>query len=174
MRIGIFYGSSMGNTEELAQSIYDSMSHLAEPPQEVHQCAPEDLTGYEVLLLGIPTWHIGEMQDDWVEFAPKVAQLDLKGVRVALFGCGDQAGYPTTFGDALGLLWEHVQRTGAQLIGQTATNGYTFETSKSIDAQGRFLGLLVDNDNESDQTTKRTSMWIDQVLQEIQAEAEQT
>jgi flavodoxin I len=107
------------------------------------------------------------MQDDWVEFAPGVGALNLSGVKVGLFGCGDQAGYPTTFGDALGLLWEQIKGTGATLVGTTSTEGYEFESSKGVGDDGRFLGLLVDNDNEQDLSEGRIEGWAEALRVEL-------
>lgn len=157
----------MGNTEEVAQQIHALLGEGCEEPREVYACEPEDVVGFDVLLFGIPTWHIGEMQDDWVEFGPRLSGLSLDGVKVGLFGCGDQAGYPSTFGDALGLLWQCLAETGAELIGQTATTGYSFETSKALGEDGRFVGLIVDNDNESDLTDTRVRSWVDAVRASI-------
>lgn len=166
MRIGIVYGSTMGNTQALAEQIKDLLGDVAETPVDVIDFDPGSIGDYDALLLGIPTWHVGEMQDDWVDAAERFNVPAMKGRKVALFGCGDQAGYPDTFGDALGLLWDIIEPAGAELVGRWPTEGYTFEKSFGV-RDGRFLGLMVDNDYEPDRTDERVQGWVAMLRQEL-------
>ena len=52
---------------------------------------------YHYLIFGIPTWDYGELQEDWEEMWPELDSLDLSGKEVALYGLGDQQGYPEWF-----------------------------------------------------------------------------
>ena len=74
---GIFFGSSGGVTEEVANKIAEK---LGVPGSDVHNVAsasPEDVGKYEVLLLGSSTWGAGDLQDDWYDFLPKIQKMDL-------------------------------------------------------------------------------------------------
>ena len=51
------------------------------------------MTQYDVLILGIPTWDFGEIQEDWEAVWQQLDTLDLQGKIVALYGMGDQLGY---------------------------------------------------------------------------------
>ena len=62
----------------------------------------EELGHFDVLLVGVPTWDVGELQESWYYAAEGLEQLDLSGTQVAFFGEGDQSGYPHNFQDALG------------------------------------------------------------------------
>jgi flavodoxin I len=56
-------------------------------------------------------------------------------------------------------------QAGAKLIGKVATDSYTFEESKSV-IDGKFCGLAIDEDNESDLTDQRLSDWVKQINSE--------
>ncbi|MEM8835943.1 MAG: flavodoxin domain-containing protein [Planctomycetota bacterium] len=114
MKIGIIYGTSMGNTQDVAEQIKEYLGDAADDPVEVIRFDPPDIARYDVLLLGIPTWHVGEMQDDWEDAAEKYNIPEMQGKKVGFFGCGDQAGYPTTFGDAFGHLWDIIEPAGLE------------------------------------------------------------
>ena len=54
---------------------------------------------------------------------------------------------------------------GAKVIGKTATDGYTYDDSKSV-IDGKFCGLPLDEDNESELTDQRLNAWIQQIQSE--------
>ena len=164
--IGIFYGSTTGNTGDVAELVHKELGGAASEPVDIESTSASALAEFDVLLLGIPTWDTGNFQKDWESFAPEVGQLDLAGKKVGIFGCGDQDGYPDTFGDALGLLWETLQSTGAQLIGQWPTDGYEFNESKGV-VDGKFVGVIVDFETQEDQTDERIKGWVAQIKSEL-------
>ncbi|MGC4003135.1 MAG: flavodoxin [Pirellulales bacterium] len=167
MAMAIFYGSSTGNTQMAAEKIKETLGEFVEHVADVAKAAPEDFAPYDVLFLGVSTWNIGEMQDDWADFLPKLDQVDFTGKKVALFAMGDAVGYPHNFLDAMGELWQKIQPRGAELIGAWPTEGYTFEESAAMFDEDHFLGLGLDEDNESDQTDDRIQAWLVQVLTEL-------
>ncbi|STE83833.1 flavodoxin II [Escherichia coli] len=52
-----------------------------------------------MLILGIPTWDFGEIQEDWEAVWDQLDDLNLEGKIVALYGLGDQLGYGEWFLD---------------------------------------------------------------------------
>ena len=48
---------------------------------------------------------------------------------------------------------------GAELVGKVSTDGYTFDSSASVDG-GQFVGLAIDEVNESDKTDERIATWV--------------
>lgn len=167
MKMGIFYGSSTGNTQMAAEKIKEQMGAFIEHIADVAKAEPAELAEYDVLFLGVSTWNIGEMQDDWADFLPKLDAVDLTGKKVAMFAMGDAVGYPYNFLDALGELWAKVQSRGATLVGTWPTAGYTFEDSAGKFDDTHFLGLGLDEDNETDLTDERIQAWLMQVVQEL-------
>jgi flavodoxin I len=157
-RIGIFYGSTTGNTQAAADLISQAFGAEAAAPEGIFGIIPEDLIGFDLLILGSSTWGYGDLQDDWEAVLPKLDQIDLTGRKVALFGLGDQDGYPDTFVDALGIIAEKVRERGGEIVGTLDTDGYTFDSSKAVE-NGIFVGLPLDEDNQPEMTAPRVAAW---------------
>lgn len=113
--IGIFYGSSSGTTENIANAIADKLGVASADIHNVADASPEDVNKYEVLILGSSTWGAGDLQDDWFDYLPKIAALDLTGKIVALFGCGDSGSFSDTFCDAMARFTMNLQARDADL-----------------------------------------------------------
>lgn len=120
------------------------------------------LENFDFLILGTPTWGYGDLQEDWEQFIPKLKKISLEGKTVALFGLGDSGAYPDTFVDAMAELYEVVTQCGARVVGQVPVDNYDFDSSRAV-MDGHFVGLALDEDNESDLTEKRISAWVEQL-----------
>ncbi|MDR2887243.1 MAG: flavodoxin [Bacteroidales bacterium] len=164
-KIGIFYGSSSGNTEDVARKIAEKLGVGSADVYNAGNAKASDLTACDVLLLGSSTWGLGDLQDDWVDFVKTVASADLSGKRVALFGCGDSSSYPDTFCDAMGKIYRAISGK-ATVIGFTGTDGYSFDASEAVE-NNRFVGLALDEDNESHLTESRIEAWTAQLEKEM-------
>jgi flavodoxin I len=167
--IGLFYGSTDGATAAVARRIAELCAEAGWAAVELLDVAEYDLAemeSFDVLLLGIPTWNVGQMQRDWEAAFPEIAALDLAGKRVALFGLGDQAGYPDTFADALIFFADALEERGATLVGRWPTDGYDFRNSWAVQ-EGRFVGLVLDEINQPELTEGRLRAWLEQVRREI-------
>ncbi len=165
-KAAIFYGSSTGNTADVAKGLKAELGASAAHCKSVAEISPLDLAVCDTLILGVPTWHIGEMQDDWAIFLPEVDKVDLKGKKVAIFGLGDGKGYPDTYVDAMDELWQKFKSRGATLHGLWPTEGYEFSKSKALQG-GKFLGLVIDVENQHDQTDRRVKEWAQQLKSEL-------
>lgn len=174
--IAIVYGSSLGNTQDAAEAIAAALNTHEVASTLINVATiKRDLTpllAYDTLLLGCSTWNIGELQDDWYDAFPLFQKLDLAGKRVALFGCGDQFGYPDTFQDALGILAKAALASGAALVGRWPTDGYDLYESLGVE-DGTFFGLAIDDDNQANLTAGRVERWVGQLVGELQGEASQ-
>ncbi|MEM1185349.1 MAG: flavodoxin [Planctomycetota bacterium] len=166
MRIAIIYGSTTGVTQRISQQIKDLLGDIAAEPVDVTLFDPRDVAKYDALLLGIPTWNIGEMQEDWEDAASGFLIPEIRGKKIAIFGCGDQGGYPDTFGDAHGLLWNILEPAGPALIGTWPTDGYEYDGS-AAERDGRFLGLIVDDDHQPELSDIRVREWCEQIKREL-------
>merc|ERR1739847_106704 len=129
----------------------------------------EDLTGYDGLIVGCPTWNTGADEyrsgTAWDDVIDEVKELDLAGKPVAIFGCGDSGAYGDNFVDGIEELHETFKAAGAKLIGYVDSSAYSHTESKS-DQGGKFLGLPLDEDNESDLTDERVAAWVSQLKSE--------
>jgi flavodoxin I len=165
-KIGIFFGSSTGNTEEVAQQLQETLGGDADTPRSVAGVTADELTRYEALILGTSTWGEGDLQDDWDDALSTLEATDLSGKKVALFGLGDQEGYPDSFVDGIGTLAASARKAGATVVGYVSTEGYEFDASQAVEGND-FVGLPLDNDNEADKTTGRISAWAERLKGEL-------
>jgi len=165
-KTGIFYGSTTGTTESVARLIADK---LGIAPADVHEVTQLDTAlaeSYEALILGTSTWGDGELQDDWYDGLKVLQGAHLSGKIVALFGCGDSESYSDTFCDAMGLLYEGLKDSGCTFVGAVDDSGYTYSASVAA-TDGKFVGLALDDVNESDRTDDRVSAWAAQLQAEL-------
>ena len=168
LSMAIFYGSSTGNTENAAEKIKQEMDGLIAHMEDVANIEdPSIIAEHDLIFFGVSTWNIGEMQDDWADFIPKMEGLDLSGKKVCFFAMGDATGYPYNFLDAMGELWQAVKTLGSpQLIGVWPTEDYEFDESQAMHDENHFLGLGLDDDNESEKTDDRIHEWLIKVITE--------
>jgi flavodoxin I len=169
-RVGLFYGSSTGVTEYIAGEIEDTWKVARrEPLETVNIGMVKDATqllAFDCLILGIPTWNIGQLQDDWDILFPQLDHLDFSGKKIALFGIGDQYGYPDNFLDAVGILGSKLIERGAQLVGYWYDEHYEFDESLAF-VDGKLMGLGIDEDNQSKFTGDRIERWVAQIIHEF-------
>ena len=158
--IGIFYGSSSGNTEGVAKQIQAEFGADNAQVFDVAKATKDDLEKFDNLIFGTSTWGFGELQDDFDGFMKQIEAANLSGKTVALFGCGDQESYSDTVVDGMGLVWQSLQGKGCNIVGQTSTEGYSYSNSQS-DVEGKFVGLAIDENNQSDQTADRVKAWVE-------------
>ncbi len=162
MKIGIIYGSSTGNTQLAAEKIAGKFEQ-AELKDVAEISSFEE---YDVLILGSSTWGLGDLQDDWEGAIHQLEASSLVGKKVALFGLGDQVGYPDTFVDAMGKLGAAVQKTGAELIGKWPAEGYECLTSEALE-DDYFNGLPLDVENQDCLSDQRITSWCDVLKSEL-------
>lgn len=166
IKIGVFYGSTTGTTEDLARRIAEKLDVPSADVFDVSKLTEALVNEYDVLVLGSSTWGAGELQDDWYDGVKVLKKCDLSHKSVALFGCGDSDSYSDTFCDAIGILYEDLKDTHCKFCGATDTAGYTFDSSIAV-VDGKFVGLPLDEVNEDSKTDERISAWAEQVKQEI-------
>ena len=165
MKIGLFYGSTTGNTENAADIIAKKFGDglVAET---IDRVSKNDIESFDVLIFGISTWNIGQLEMTWEYFFPELDEIDFTGKKVALFGLGDQSNYSDTFLDALGILYNKLIEQGAEIFGFWPTTGYSFDSSLAVQ-NGKFVGLALDEDNEGEKTEERIDQWVKELKEAI-------
>lgn len=167
-KIGLFYGSTTGNTEDVANLVAEKLGHES---VILHDIAAEGIAAmpeYQTMIMGIPTWDFGEWQEDWEELQDELKSLNLTGCQCALFGLGDQIGYGEWFVDAMGHLHSLLLSRGATLHGYWPVEGYNFEDSKALTEDKKFfVGLAIDEDCQHAETEERVEQWCEQLLTEF-------
>lgn len=166
-KIGIFYGSSTGTCEALAEQLAQELGVSSTDVASADQLTTDRIAAYDVLLLGTSTWGDGELQDDWYDAIERLKQENLTDKFVALFGCGDSVSYSDTFCDGMGILYENLLNTGCSFLGNAVdTDDYLFDHSIAV-VDGHFVGLPLDEVNESDQTAQRIKTWAHQLKEAL-------
>ena len=159
-KIGIFYGSSTGTCEDLAHQIAGKLNVSEADIHSAEKLSAELVSKYEVLILGTSTWGDGELQDDWYDGIKTLKAADLSNKTIALFGCGDSESYPDTFCDGMGILYEDLKDSRCHFLGNNVNPaGYSFSSSIAV-VDGHFIGLALDEVNESSKTDQRIDNWI--------------
>lgn len=156
MAVTVIFGSDSGATKAIAAKI---AAKAGARLLDVQEARTADYEGCELLILGCPTYGVGELQTDWELHVDQLEGADLAGGRVALFGTGDQATYPDSFVDAMGILYDKVVMRGGEVVGFTETEGYDFSASLASRG-GRFVGLALDEDTQSHLTDDRIDAWL--------------
>ncbi|VTQ57697.1 flavodoxin FldA [Campylobacter jejuni] len=170
MKIGLFYGSSTCYTEMAAEKIRDILGEELVDLHNIKDVDPDRMEDYSILILGIPTWDFGEIQEDWEAVWNQLPTLKLRGKIVAMYGMGDQLGYGEWFLDALGMLYHQLVPLGVRFIGFWPTEGFEFTSPKPLSADGKhFVGLALDDVNQFDLTEERLQQWCEQILLEMDA-----
>jgi flavodoxin I len=167
-KIGLFYGSTTGKTQSTAEMIQEEFG--GEGIVTLHDVSEvkdgSEFADYQCLIIGCPTWDVGELQADWQGYYDELDGLSFSGKKVAYFGTGDQIGYSENFQDAMGILEEKLSQLGGKTVGNWSTDGYDFEASKAV-KDGKFIGLALDEDNQGELTEKRIKQWVTQLKQEF-------
>ena len=140
----VIYGSSTGTCEDIASRIGEKLGLSNNEIINVAQLTAAQVNEAKNLILGTSTWGSGELQDDWYDGLKTLQSCDLKGKTVALFGCGDSESYSDTFCGAMSELYKGIKDSGA-----------------------KFIGLALDDVNESDKTDARIEAWVNQIKPEL-------
>jgi flavodoxin I len=163
-KIGLFYGTQTGKTETIAEMIQEELGNSNVILHDMSQVEVDDFTGYENLIIGAPTWNVGELSSDWDAFFPDLDSIDFSGKKVAYFGVGDQIGYSDNFLDAIGILEGKISELGGKTVCPWPVDGYDFSESRGV-RDGKFIGLALDEDNQGDLTESRIKTWVGQIKQ---------
>ncbi|MDA0672923.1 MAG: flavodoxin FldA [Cyanobacteria bacterium] len=166
-KIALFFGTQTGNTEMVATQIQEKLGgDDVVKLYDVADASPSDFADYDYLIVGCPTWNIGELQSDWEGIYDDLDEVDFTGKKVAYFGAGDQVGYADNFQDAMGILEEKISSLGGKTVGYWSTQGYDFNESRAV-RNDQFVGLAIDEDNQSDLTDSRVATWVAQLKMEF-------
>lgn len=157
-KIGIFYGTTTGNTQQIAEAISSKLGNCE--LIDVAKASKDDIAKYTNLILAASTYGDGDLQTDWEDFVGNLSADDFNGKIVAIVGLGDQDGYSDTFCDSIGLLADLAKN--ATIIGKTKNENYEFQASKGLSGD-EFLGLAIDEDNQSDLTAGRLDAWVEDI-----------
>ncbi len=156
----IIYGSSTGTCQSIAENIASKLG--VTDVVSAGEISASQVSQYDNILLGTSTWGVGDLQDDWYDGIQEIRKADLNGKTVALFGCGDSASFPDSFCGAMAELNSAAAGAGATIVGQVDAGDYDFTDSAAVE-DGQFVGLALDDINESDKTDERIDAWLENI-----------
>ncbi len=170
MTVGIYFATTTGKTEDIAERIHGLLNG-AEAPKDMSDVDDlSELCNHQGIICGIPTWNTGADSERsgtaWDTILDEIGELNLSGKKVAIFGLGDSSTYTENYCDAMEELHRFFQKAGATMVGYVSSDEYTFDESKSVIGTS-FCGLPLDEDSESDMTDTRISQWTQQLKGEI-------
>lgn len=165
-KIGIFYGSSTGNSEAAAQQIQKEFGADQAKVFDVSDAKASDMEQYTNIIFGCSTLEIGELEYDFEDFMPEIEKVNFSGKKIAIFGLGDQESYPDSFADSIGIIYEALEGKGCEIVGKITTDGYNYDESRG-EVDGQLMGLALDDDNQGDLTDKRIKDWVVQLKSEF-------
>ena len=109
--------------------------------------------GAPKLNTGADSDRTGSCFDEWAYLT--LPNLDFINKRVAVFGLGNCRGYSFYFCGAVGKLYDYFKDAGADMYGDTVNpKDYNYESSYA-ERDGKLVGMLFDEENESDRHLQR-------------------
>ncbi|MBN2806482.1 MAG: flavodoxin [Prolixibacteraceae bacterium] len=161
-KIGVFYSFNSNKTAKAAEKVIEAFGKELVEVVNVEEAHDKDFVPFKNIIVGVPTWFDGELPQYWDELVPALEDMDLKGKRFAIFGLGDQKGYPENFNDGVGIFADLVMKQGAEVVGYTSTEGYSYE--HSVAQRGdQFCGLCLDQENQARLSKARIESWVEQL-----------
>ncbi|WP_300330264.1 flavodoxin [Fusobacterium sp.] len=157
MRTGIFFGSTTGVTEDVCKKVAKLLDADVFEASEI-----DKVDDYDFLIFATSTWGMGDLQDSWLDAIDSLKNKNLSNKKVALIGVGDQMGFGDTFVNGMGTIYDVVSELGCNLVGRTSTDGYDHSDSTAV-RDGEFVGLAIDENNQSDLTDERIAKWVESV-----------
>ncbi|HZW99331.1 MAG TPA: flavodoxin domain-containing protein, partial [Trueperaceae bacterium] len=103
----VAYATLFGTTEHVARLVAQTLAEFTGRGVQAVDLAYLDvstLADHDLIVVGACTWNVGQLPPDLESSLEALGALDLRGKHVALFGTGDQIGYPDTFVDAIGVM----------------------------------------------------------------------
>ncbi len=165
-KTAIVYSFNTVKSGKIATKIKDAFGDDTIDMLNAEEISAQKFLEYENLIVGVPTWFDGELPNYWDEFLPDLEEIDMKGKTIAIFGLGNQKGYPENFVDGIGIMADFFEGQGAKIVGFTSADGYDFEHSMAL-RDGRFCGLAIDYENQASKNKERISAWVDHLKTEL-------
>ena len=165
-KTAIIYSFNTKKTGKIATQIQEGFEDPTIEMLNAEEITEDLFLSYDRIIMGVATWFDGELPNFSDEFVPALEELDLTGKKIALFGLGDQKGYPENFLDGVGIMAKILEEQGATLVGFTSSEGYEFESSTAL-RNDLFMGLAIDFENQGSMNKERVDAWVEQLKKEF-------
>lgn len=164
-KTAIIYSPQGGNVNSVADKLEEMIGKdnvAIFPAKEVRK---EDVDAFDQMILvgstvGADHWDNEIIVDEWAGFYEMIQNTSLENKKVALVGLGNCVIYPDHFADGMAIHYERLMRQNARIFGFVDAKEYDFTDSESVNDEGFFCGLAIDEDNEPELTDERLEKWI--------------
>ncbi|PID94323.1 MAG: flavodoxin [Bacteroidetes bacterium] len=163
----ILYWPEGGDTDCCAHKIFDTLTAEKATIHSLEEIEVSIVKDYDQIIVGGSTigannWKDAQKDNEWVHFLRKCReeQVNLEGKKVAIFGLGDQILYPNHFVDDMADIYHALVAFGAKVVGEWPAEAYRFSASKAL-INNKFLGLALDETNESEKSDERITKWLE-------------
>ena len=168
-KTALIYWPKSGSVESTAGKISTYFAAGSIDVFTISNADPNTFPDYDLLIFGGSTVGADNWEDThttkWNSFFEELKKLDLAGKSAALYGLGDQVLYPENFVDGMAIIRDELKPTGARIIGAWPVEGYDHTNSKSEEGD-HFIGLALDDDQQSEMSDERISQWVAQIKKE--------
>ncbi len=165
-KTAIIYSFNTKKTGKVADRIREAFGDEPVEMVNAEEITEQKFMEFDQIIMGVATWFDGELPNYWDEFVPALEELNLNGKKIALFGLGDQKGYPENFLDGVGIMTGILEQQEATLVGFTPVEGYEFDSSLACRGD-QFTGLAIDYENQGSMNKERISSWVEQLKKEF-------
>ncbi|WP_372772337.1 flavodoxin [Mangrovibacterium sp.] len=165
-KTGIFYSFHTNKTSKVSEKIVEAFGSENLEIINAEEVNEESFLKFDNYIIGVATWWDGELPNYWDEFVPALEDMDLSGKKFAIYGLGDQKGYPENFNDGVGIFAELIESLGGKIVGFTSNEGYSYESSRAERGE-QFCGLCIDQENQARLTKGRVEKWVEQLKSEF-------
>ena len=100
-KTAIIYSFNTQKSKKVAEKIIDAFGENNIESINAEDLTKDSIDKYSNFILSAPTWFDGELPNYWDEFLPDLEEMDLSKKTFAIFGLGNQKGYPENFCDAI-------------------------------------------------------------------------
>ncbi|MFC0524399.1 flavodoxin [Pontibacillus salicampi] len=137
-QILIGFASMSGNTEEMADLLKEDLENAGHTVtmDEIEELEADSLQQYEGVLIGCYTWNDGDLPYEAEDFYEELANVDLTGVKAAVFGSGDTA-YPQ-YCEAVHTFEDQLKAQGAAIVQEGLKVEMAPTTDEDFDAIEQF------------------------------------
>ena len=165
-KIGLFYSFRSTKTKQQASRMVKALGEDVVELVDLDTVDAATFLKFSNYILAVPTWFDGELPNYWDEFIPAIEDESFTGKSFAIFGGGDQKGYPENFVDGIGIMAEFIEERSGKVVGHTSTDGYKFESSRACRGN-EFVGFALDIENQAALTHERIDAWIEKLKTEF-------
>jgi len=159
-KVGIFYATISGSTRRMAKEISLVLNNF---DVDIHNIidieSAEIMLQYDLVILGSPTYGKGDMHYLMYEIFEEMQKVKFQNTKFAIFCLGDQKHHQATFGNALFKIYQSLKKLKVKVIGFQSVQNYTFKFSPNQLESGDLPGLILDQKNQSDQSSQRIKDW---------------